>query len=447
LEAPDPEVNALDAYKLGISEASRLMREGVLTPSELLESHLRRIGALEPEVRAWVTVDREGAREAAKRLSEEVEEGHIRGPLHGVPVGFKDIYDTAGLRTTMGSKIYDQFVPGVDADTVAGLREAGAIILGKTETTEFAVTDPAPTRNPWNLEHTPGGSSSGSAAAVSSGMCPAALGSQTGGSVIRPASFCGVVGMKPTYDLISRRGVFPLSWSLDHVGFFTRSVEDADIVLGALVGDGRLPPLEASRAPRVGVLRGFFEENADPEVWEGFVKAKGVLEGAGAEVFEHPLPGSFHVVHDAHRLIMASEAASVHEENFRKRARDYRLNIRGLVASGLLIPAHAYLRAQCIRARFSDEALLAMDEVDCLMTPSAPTPALHGLASTGNSAFNVPWSLCGFPVMTLPSGVTHDNLPLGIQIVGRPYEEHRLLSIALWCECALGFPKEPIEPH
>jgi aspartyl-tRNA(Asn)/glutamyl-tRNA(Gln) amidotransferase subunit A len=446
LETRDPEVSALDAYKLGISEASRLMREGVLTPSELLESHLRRIDALESEVRAWVTVDREGAREVAKRLSMDVEKGHIRGPLHGVPVGVKDIYNTAGLRTTMGSKIYDQFVPGVDADMVARLRQVGAIILGKTETTEFALTDPTHTRNPWNLEHTPGGSSSGSAAAVSSGMCPTALGSQTGGSVIRPASFCGVVGMKPTYDLISRRGVYPLSWSLDHVGFFTRSVEDADMVLGALVGDGRLPPPEVSKPPRIGVLRGFFEENADPEVWEGFMRANGVLQDAGVEVSETPLPSSFHMVHDAHRLIMASEAASVHEENFRKRARDYRLNIRGLVASGLMIPAHAYLRAQRIRARFSEEALHATDEVDCLMTPSAPTPALHGLSSTGNSAFNVPWSLCGFPVMTLPSGVTHDNLPLGIQIIGRPYEEHRLLSIALWCERALDFPKEPADP-
>ena len=226
----------MEPYELTIAEASRLIQEGKLTPTRLLESILKRIDGLEPVLEAWVTMDEERAMSDAEALTREAEEGSLRGSVHGIPVGVKDIYFTRGLRTTMGSKIYADYIPEYDAETVTILREAGAVIPGKTETTEFAAYDPAPTRNPWNTEHTPGGSSSGSAASVSSGMCPAALGSQTGGSVIRPAAFCGVVGLKPTYDLISRRGVFPLSWSLDHVGFFTRTVEDSTIMLNALSG-------------------------------------------------------------------------------------------------------------------------------------------------------------------------------------------------------------------
>ncbi|MCW4036403.1 MAG: amidase, partial [Candidatus Bathyarchaeota archaeon] len=403
MEAPQGGVTALEAHKLTVSEASRLIRGGELSPSELLEGLLERIDALESRLEAWVTVDREGARAAAKRLSREAEEGRIRGPLHGVPVGVKDIYYTAGLRTTMGSHIFRDFVPEKDAETVRTLKEAGAVILGKTETTEFAVRDPAPTRNPWNPEHSPGGSSSGSAAAVSSGMCPMALGTQTGGSVIRPASFCGVVGTKPTYDLISRDGIYPLSWSLDHVGFFTRTVEDAAIVLGVLTrGDPRAAPwiFERTEPPRLGFLRGYFQEKAREEVWDGFEDALDRLSGSGAEVVEVPQPGSFNAAQASHRVIMASEAASVHEGDFAIRRAEYRVNIRGHVSSGLLAPASAYLRAQRIRAKFIREVEAILGSVNCLLTPSAPTPAPWGLESTGNPAFNSPWSLCGFPTMT-----------------------------------------------
>ncbi|MCW3979328.1 MAG: amidase, partial [Candidatus Bathyarchaeota archaeon] len=354
-----------------------------------------------------------------------------------------------GLRTTMGSPIYGEFIPTFDATSVARLRKAGAIILGKTETTEFALSDPAPTRNPWNTEHTPGGSSSGSAAAVSSGMCPAALGTQTGGSVIRPAAFCGVVGMKPTYDLISRRGVFPLSWSLDHVGFFTRSVEDAAVVLGALA-EREMPvggkARDESPPPRLGMLRGYFQEKADESVWRGFEDAVEGLSDAGAEISETPPPPSFRVVHAAHRLIMASEAASVHEEHFRERKDDYRIGLRGTIASGLMVPASAYLRALRIRSRFIREAEATLKGVDCLITPPAPTPALLGLESTGDPAFNAPWSFAGFPSMTLPSGLTGNGLPLGVQLIDGPCEESHLLEVAGWCEGVLGFEGTPRDP-
>jgi len=446
VEAPEGGVRAVEAHELTISKASSLISSGGLSPIDFLEALLRRIDRFEPKIDAWVTIDREGAMEAAERLESEAEDGLIRGPLHGIPVGVKDIFYTKGLRTTMGSPIYRGFVPSHDAAAVAKLREAGAIILGKTETTEFALSDPAPTRNPWNTEHTPGGSSSGSAAAVSSGMCPTALGTQTGGSVIRPASFCGVVGMKPTYDLVSRVGVFPLSWSLDHVGFFTRTVEDAALMLGMFVKVGEPQGWKPSGdiAPlRLGLLRGFFEEHADEKVWNGFVDAVERLRCAGAEVAEVPLPPSFGVVHAAHRLIMASEAASVHQDNFRTRRDDYRVGIRGLVSSGLLVPASAYIRAQRIRGRFAREAEAALRGVDCLVTPSAPTPALRGLESTGDPAFNAPWSLCGFPTVTVPSGLTRDGLPLGMQLIDAHFRETHLLEIACWCEMALSFGKAP----
>ena len=439
----------MDLHRLSLSELSRLIHAGEISPVQLLEDLLRRIERLEPAIEAWVTLDRGGASAAAGRLADEAEAGRFRGPLHGIPVGVKDIFYTEGLRTTMGSPIFSGFVPSSDADVVQRLRKAGAVILGKTETTEFASSDPAPTRNPWSLEHTPGGSSSGSAAAVSSGMCPAAFGTQTGGSVIRPAAFCGVVGMKPTYDLISRRGVYPLSWTLDHVGFFTRTVEDSAIMLGALTGMGNPfsdGPHGESEPPKLGLLRGYFQENAHEDAWRGFEEAVERLGDAGVVVVEILLPDSFDVVHAAHRVIMASEATSVHEENFRDRRMDYRVNIRGLIASGLLVPASDYIRARRIRSRFIGEAAAMLKDVSSLLTPSAPTPALRGLGSTGNPAFNAPWSFVGFPSITVPSGLTVDGLPLGIQLVGSPLHEDKLLADAGWCEEVLGFQKTPRDP-
>ena len=437
-----------DAYRLTVAEASRLIRDGRLTPIRLLESVLGRIEELEPRVEAWVTLDEEGARASAEALTKEAEEGDLRSPVHGIPVGVKDIYFTGGLRTTMGSPIYADYVPTFDAETVRLLREAGAVIPGKTETTEFAYADPAPTRNPWNLEHTPGGSSSGSAAAVASGMCPSALGSQTGGSVIRPAAFCGVVGMKPTYDLISRGGVYPLSWSLDHVGFFTRTVEDAAIMLGALTGRtfaGETPSHEM-RAPRLGLLRGFFQERAHEAVWGGFEEAVERLRDAGADVVEAALPDSFGLVLSAHRVIFASETASIHQGLFGARMEDYRPLIRGLIASGLLVPASAYLKARRFKGRFTGEVEALLRDVDCLLTPASVTPALRGLESTGDASFNSPWSLCGFPSITVPSGLTAEGLPVGLQLVAGPYGEGGLLGAAGWCEEVLGFPKDPVDP-
>lgn len=449
----------MDAFKLTLSEASRLIHGNELSPSELLESLLQRIDRLEPKLEAWVTIDQEGAIATAERYSKEAAEGKLRGPLHGIPIGVKDIYYTAGMRTTAGSKILSDFTPSYDATVVAKLKEAGAIVLGKTETTEFAAFDPAPTRNPWNTEHTPGGSSSGSAAAVSAGMCPAALGSQTGGSIIRPAAYCGIVGMKPTYGRISRYGVIPVSWSLDHLGTITRTVEDAALLLEVLAGHDpkdtttstlSIPPyrraMDRLSPPRLGLLKKFFHESAHEEVRRNIEEATRRLGTAGAEVVETMLSRSFSAVHAAHRTVMITEAAAYHEETFRSRMKDYRPNLRGMIATGLLVPASTYLKAQRIRSQFIREIRSLLEGFDCLLTPATTTPAPKGMSSTGDPAFNSPWSFCGFPAITIPSGLTKDGLPLGIQLVGHPFDEERLLSVACWCERVLGFGHDPRDP-
>jgi aspartyl-tRNA(Asn)/glutamyl-tRNA(Gln) amidotransferase subunit A len=429
-----------EPYKLTASEASRMIKQGELTPVDLVESLLERIKELEPKLDAWVTVDAEGALKAAKALTMEAQKGSLRSPLHGIAVGIKDIYATKALRTTMGSPIYHDHVPDRDSSVVARLREAGAIILGKTETTEFAYLDPAPTRNPWNTEYTPGGSSSGSAAAVAARMSPLAFGSQTGGSVMRPASFCGVAAMKPTHDLLSREGIYPQSWSLDHVGFMSRSVEDLKLTLGALTG---IQAQSLTKKPRIGVPTSYFNEAGDEDVTRNYEETKEKLREAGGQILDFKLPDSFRLVHQAHRIIMFAEAASVHEAMFKETPNLYRSHMQGEIASGLVIPSSTYLHAQRIREKFRNEVTTSMAGIDVLFTPTALTPALKGLTSTGDAAFNVPWSLTGFPTVTIPSGLTDEGLPLGAQLIAGPYEEIKLLSVAAWCELALPFDAEP----
>ena len=305
-----------EPYELTASDAARCIRQRELSPVVLVESLLHRIDRLEPQVQAWVTIDRAGALATARQLEEEVQRGSTRGPLHGVPIGVKDIYYTAGLKTTGGSRIYADFVPSYDATAVARLKQAGAIILGKTVTTEFATADPGPTRNPWNLAHTPGGSSSGSAAGVAARMIPAALGSQTGGSIQRPAAYCGVFGLKPTHGRVSAYGVFPVSWCLDHIGPLARSVADIALVLQVLAGHDPRDPASshapvpdyvqavqrADRPPRVGLVRQFFLERADPELRQHTEGVAHRLAQAGASVEEIRLPDSFRAVLSAHRV-------------------------------------------------------------------------------------------------------------------------------------------------
>ncbi len=425
-------------YMMTLMEATTAIKEGTLTPLSLAESLLERIQRTEPEIHAWVTID------PVKALTDA--ENTSTGLLTGIPIGVKDIYSTAGTRTTMGSPIYRDNIPDTDAAIVKKIKQQGAIILGKTETTEFALHDPAPTTNPWNTLHTPGGSSSGSAAAVAAGMCPAAFGSQTGGSVIRPASYCGIVGVKPTYDLLSREGVYPLAWSLDHVGYMTRTVEDAHYMLMALTDKEKQWKIP-EKPPRIGVLKGYFKEKADDAVWKGYEETIAKLWGEGTELVDAELPESFKHVPDIHRVIMAVEVAAVHEDQLRTHWDMYGEYIRGFIMSGLLVPATAYLRAQRLRGMIIEDMIHLIKDYDCIICPSTTDTAPEGLEWTGSPAFNAPWSLTGLPSVTVPSGLASNELPLGLQLIGNPYSEWSLLETAGWCFDKIGFDTRPRDPY
>jgi aspartyl-tRNA(Asn)/glutamyl-tRNA(Gln) amidotransferase subunit A len=422
-----------------------------------MESLLKRIDLLEPSLQAWVTMDRDGLLKEARRCQEEITRGKMRGPLHGIPVGVKDIFFTRGMKTTAGSRIFADFIPAYDATAVERLKKAGAIILGKTATTEFASRYPASTRNPWNLDHTPGGSSSGSAAAVATGMCPAALGSQTGGSILRPAAYCGVVGLKPTYGRISRYGVFALAWTLDHVGVLTRSVEDAAVLLGVLAGPDPADPTtrpqpvpddtrslrSLRRPPRIGIVQEFFQEKSEASVWKHAEKIMSQLKRAGAKMRAVNMPASFGAVQDAHRIIMWVEAAAYHEKLFEKNREQYSPQMREMVEIGLMIPGGDYLRAQKIKRLFRREMEPILQDYDCLISPATSSAAPKDLSSTGDPWFQVPWSLAGLPAITIPSGLNEEKLPLGIQLAGAAFTEGKLLAVARWCEKVLNVHLSP----
>jgi Asp-tRNA(Asn)/Glu-tRNA(Gln) amidotransferase A subunit family amidase len=257
---------------------------------------------------------------------------------------------------------------------------------------------------------------------------------------MRPASFCGIAAIKPTHDLLSRKGIYPQSWSLDHAGFMAIGVEDLRLTLGALIGS----EVEIKvRKPRIGIPTKYFNEAGTVEVTGNYEETVAKFKQAGAEVVDFKLPESFKIIHSAHRIIMFSEAAAVHETKFRKNPHLYRSHMQSEIYSGLIIPSSTYIHAQRIRGKFRSELTVSMKDIDALLTPSAPTPALKGLTSTGDAAFNAPWSLAGFPTVTIPSGLTGDYLPLGIQLIAKPYEEARLLSSASWCESVLSFKAEP----
>jgi aspartyl-tRNA(Asn)/glutamyl-tRNA(Gln) amidotransferase subunit A len=444
-------------HTLSVAEGVALVRRGEVSPVALAEDCLKRIEALEPTLQAWVTIDREGALAAAKRCEAQIQRGDNPGLLAGVPVGLKDIFYTAGLRTTAGSKVYADFVPDYDATSVIQLRANGATIIGKAVTTEFATSDPSPSRNPWNTAHTPGGSSSGSAVAVASRMVPAALGSQTGGSTLRPAAYNGIVGLKPTYGRISRYGVIPVSWCLDHVGILVRNVEDAATVLQAIAGpDPRDPgslsePVgayiaavqQADTPPRLGVLHGFFADHADAETRQHTEATAHQLAQAGAAVKELTLPPSFGAALAAQRIIMKVEMAAFHADMFMTKRDLYRPKIRESIESGLVIPGVDYLRAQRLRRLFQNEVSQMFQEVDVLLTPATPAPAPRDLNTTGDASFQAPWTYAGVPAMALPSGLSEAGMPMGIQLIAPHAQEDRLLRAARWCEATLNVSLVP----
>lgn len=436
--------------ELNIKEASNLIRSGELSAMDLLSSCLERIQEREETVRAWVEIYEEQAIKTAKQCDNAVSAGKPLGELHGIPVGVKDIIDVKDMRTRAGCEVYLSRIASADAPSVACLRTAGAIILGKTETTAFANNDPAPTRNPWNIGHTPGGSSSGSAAAVADRMCLAALGTQTGGSVLRPAAYNGIVGMKPTYGNISLKRVIPVSWTLDHVGPHARRVEDVKILYNLLKIDvseslGRIharsqhESQDLSEKPiRLGYLKNFCEQKASTTVIAHLESVCRIFEKSGARIKTLDLSQSFAKATAAHRVIMDTELSTYHHDLFNIQQGQYPPKIRARIEQGLRVYGHEYVKAILQRTAFQQELSEAMTSVDAVILPTAPSTAPAGLSSTGSAVFCVPWSMAGFPAITIPSGIDDQELPFAIQLAARPYCEDRLLEIAAWCEKQLS---------
>jgi Asp-tRNA(Asn)/Glu-tRNA(Gln) amidotransferase A subunit family amidase len=429
---------------LSASDAARAIRDGAITSEQLVDACLARIREAEPQVQAWQFLDPGHALAQARARDADRREGKPSGPLHGVPVGIKDIIDTADMPTEDGTVLHAGRTPARDATVVAMLRAAGAVILGKTVTTECAYYSPGKTRNPHNPEHTPGGSSSGSAAAVAAGMVPLAVGSQTNGSVIRPASFCGVYGFKPTHGLIPRDGILKLSRTLDHVGLFSRTIEDLALLAEELVGyDERDPdtrprariPFAATAAqepplpPLLALVKGPVWERAAADTREAFAE---LAQELGDRVVELELPESAATALDWHRTIMEAEMAANLEAEW-ERGRD-RLSeqLGGLMARGRETRALDYQRALARIPLLNGGFAEIFERFDAIVTPAAPGTAPKGLGSTGDPAFCTLWTLLGTPALSLPLMQGANGLPLGVQLVGARYDDARLLRTARW---------------
>jgi Asp-tRNA(Asn)/Glu-tRNA(Gln) amidotransferase A subunit family amidase len=428
---------------LSATDAARAIADGAVTSEQLVEACLERVRESEPQVQAWAHLDAELARAQARARDEERREGKPGGPLHGIPVGIKDIIDTHDLPTEDGTPLHAGRTPDRDASVVAMLRAAGAVILGKTVTTECAYYHPGKTRNPHNPEHTPGGSSSGSAAAVAAGMVPLALGSQTNGSVIRPAAFCGVYGFKPTHGLIPRGGILRLSRTLDQVGVFARSLEDVALLAEQLVGYDERDPDTRPRArprfvataaeepplePRLAFVRGPAWDRVEKETEEAFAELCESL-GDAVKPLDLPLPDE---VLAWHGTLMAAEMAASLDAEW-ERGRD-RLSepLRALLERGRAVSALEYQRALARIPLLNAQLAEAFDRVDAILTPSAAGTAPKGLASTGDPSFCSLWTLCGMPAINLPLMQGQNGLPLGVQLVGARHGDARLLRTARW---------------
>jgi len=415
-------------HALTAVELMRRLARRELTAEALVRGLLEHIDAREPEVQAWTCIRRETVLSAARDL----DRGAIRGPLHGLPVGVKDVFDTHDLPTEYGSPIYAGHQPRADAAVVAQTRAAGGLILGKAVTTEFATFPPGKTRNPHNPGHTPGGSSSGSAAAVAAHMVPVAFGTQTVGSTIRPASFCGTAGYKPTYALLPTTGIKAISYCLDTVGLFTKTVADLGLVTGALTGRPLGVP-DTPPAPRVGLCLTPQWQHAQPEVQELFARLGAELERAGAKVADFTLPPPYEKMHDAQALIWDYEVARCLTSEYALHRDQIREPLLGQLGRGLAVPWADYDAAMAVaragRRLFSG----TMGEFDVLVVPSSQGEAPRGDA-TGLPYFNRTWSLLHTPCVHVPCGKGPNGLPIGFQVVGRIGDDARTLAAAHWLQ-------------
>ena len=399
---------------------------------------LDRIAARDDTVKAWVNFDPDLALAQARALDRE----RRRGPLHGVPIGVKDIIDTFDMPTEMGSPIYRGYRPLADAACVALLRRAGAVILGKTATCELAGMAPSATTNPHNAAYTPGGSSSGSAAAVADDMVPAALGTQTGGSVLRPSSFCGVFGYKPTYNSFNKAGVKPAAESIDTIGWIARSIDDIELLTAVLRMQDPQPPRVLDTAPRIGLCRTEIWNTAQPETKAAVEDAAAALGKAGAAVRDVDLPDAFAGLHALARgTVNHFERAACMAFEWDHHREALSPQMRRYIESGLKTSRADYVAAW--RRVEECRALLpkVFEEFDVLLTPCVPGEALKGLASTGDPSMQAIWTALHTPSMTLPTHRGPNNLPVGIQLIAQRYDDDRLFACARWIWSRIGAPE------
>ena len=436
-----------------IREAGAALRARQISCLELTNRCLDHIAKLNPRLNAFVTVTAELAQKRAQELDSELAHGADRGPLHGIPIAHKDLIETQGIRTTSGSKLFANFVPDSDAPVVERLHQAGAVLVGKTGLHELAygITSENPhfgvIRNPRDLERSPGGSSGGSGAAVAAGMALMATGTDTGGSIRIPASFCGVVGLKPTYGAVDRTGVQPLGLSLDHVGPLAGTVDDVSVSFEAMAGHQHARAPLALGSIRVGLPRNYYFSGLDSDVKEAFEKAALHAEAIGARVIPVEVP-DLDALNVAGRVILLAEASAVYEPYWERR-QDFGADVLALLDQGRLVPATDYVNAQRLRRKMRNEFHALFRSIDCLFTPTTPITAprigqkqieLNGeiedtrLAAT---RFVRGMNVLGFPALSMPCGKSREGLPIGLQIIGRPFEEGLLLSLGAALEPGL----------
>jgi aspartyl-tRNA(Asn)/glutamyl-tRNA(Gln) amidotransferase subunit A len=457
--------------KLSLGQVSEVIRKREVSPVELLEATLARIDGEGEVLNAYITICREEALHQAREAERAIGSGDYLGPLHGVPVAHKDIVATSGIRTTCGSRVFRDQVPDQDATIVERLNGAGAVMVGKLGLYEFACAPPNPlfgaTRNPWDLERDTGGSSSGSAAAIAAYLCHAAIGTDTGGSIRSPASLCGIVGLKQTYGRVSRHGVFPLSWSLDHAGPMTRTVEDAALVLQAIAGydpkdtstvdlpvpDYRRALTGEVRGLKAGIPREYFFKDLGPGIGEVVDRAIRTLEDAGMSIEEVALPHADYI-QASWWGVFAPEAAAIHTALMRDSTDDYAEPVLNMVGPGHFLPAAVHMKADQARTIITAEMNDVLRRVDVLLTPTSPIVAwkpedggrlwnrVTDVIGT-IARFTAPFNLTGHPAISVPCGLSPEGLPVGFQIAGRAFDEETVLRVAHAYESLAPFPVIP----
>ena len=454
-------MDTLEICYMSAGDLSKLVQNKEISPVEIIEAHLTRIDATEPVLNSFITLLADEARGAALQAEKDIQAGRYKGPLHGIPVALKDLYNTGGVRTTSGSRIFDNFIPTEDCTVAAKFQQAGAILVGKLNMHPFAYgptgenLDYGHMHNPWNPEMVTGGSSGGSGSAAAAGQCTITTGSDTGGSIRIPAALCGIVGLKPTYGLVSRHGLTALSWSLDHPGPMTRTVEDAAITMNVIAGHDPKDVASAKvdipdytsalsgdiKGLRIGIVKEYFETPLDPQVRKAVMDAIGLLESMGAEVKEVSYP-MFNQSQAISSTVLMSEATAYHRDLLEKDGHQIYEPVRQRLEAGLFISAAEYLRAQQARTIFDNQGRRLLDDVDLLAGPTEPVTAPRIMASkvmAGEQEVGVvgaltqytrPYNINGFPAISVPCGFSDENMPIGLQLAGKPFDELTVLRAA-----------------